>query len=186
MGPLGAVPILAVLSMNKSLRICLVAFFGALLAACSSTDKRADTRPTPAEVISSGDAAGAVHWGGQIVSLKNLRDRTLVEVLAFPLDSKGRAETDEKPLGRFIIDKRGFLEPHEYARDRVVEVRGTLHGFTNGTVGEAAYRYPVVVADSLVLWDEQPGYSSGSSKPRVNFGIGVGNHGGGVGVGIGF
>ncbi len=168
------------------MRLWILCSAAVLLAACSSADKRTDTRPSPAEVTASGDAAGEVHWGGQIVSIKNLRDRTLVEVLAFPLDAKGRAETDEKPLGRFIVDKAGFLEPHQYAANRVVEVRGTLHGFTKGTVGQAPYSYPVVVADSLILWSEESDYATGRSSPRINFGVGVSNHGGGVGVGIGF
>lgn len=157
----------------------------ALAGACTTGHQRVDTGPTPAQVIASGEARGAVHWGGQIVAVNNLRDRTLIEVLALPLDSSGRPLLDAQSQGRFVVDRRGFLEPHEYAPNRLLEVRGQLNGFTSGQIGEAAYRYPVVTGDHMVLWPE-PAAGYGRVPPRINFGIGAGSHGGGVGIGIGF
>ena len=82
--------------------------------------------------------------------------------------------------------RRGVeTEPHEQ-RGRLLEVRGQLNGFTDGRVGEAAYRYPVVISATLALWPDRPGSVFGGRQPRINFGIGVSNHGGGVGVGVGF
>ena len=155
-----------------------------LFGGCASAPP-ADTGPTPNQVILSGEARDAVHWGGRIVAVKNLRERTLVEVLSFPLDGDGRPRADKAPQGRFIVEKTGFLEPHEYAAGRLVEVRGRLDGFTRGRVGEAAYRYPVVRGDQLVLWssDESRRWSR---TPRINLGVGGGSRGAGVGVGIGF
>jgi outer membrane lipoprotein len=132
-------------------------------------------------------SSGEVHWGGQIVKVENLTDRTLVEVLALPLDGSGVPQTNGEPQGRFIVDKSGFLEPQEYAVGRLVEVRGRLNGFTDGKVGQADYRYPVVISERVTLVE-----GGGSSRgPRVypSIGIGVGSGGsswGGVGVGIGF
>ncbi len=155
-----------------------------LLGACASSPP-ADTGPTPNQVILSGEAHDVVHWGGRIVTVKNLRERTLIEILSFPLDGDGRPLADEVPQGRFIVEKAGFLEPHEYAAGRLLEIRGRLDGFTRGRVGEAAYRYPVVRGDQLVLWpaDEPRRWSS---TPRINLGVGGGSRGTGVGVGIGF
>jgi outer membrane lipoprotein len=163
-----------------------------LLGACSSTQQFVDTGPTPSEVVGSGTVGGQVHWGGQIIKVKNLRDHSLVEVLAFPLNSDGRPQLGETPLGRFIVEQDGFLEPKEYARDRLLEVRGLHEGFTDGQVGDAAYRYPVVTAQQLQLW-AAPASVPGSSPrvlPRIGIGIGTGSGGsrvgGGVGIGIGF
>jgi len=157
----------------------------ALAGGCTTGQQRVDTGPSPAQVIASGEARGAVHWGGQIVAVNNLRDRTLIEVLALPLDGSGRPLLDAQSQGRFVVDRRGFLEPHEYAPNRLLEVRGQLNGFTRGQVGEASYRYPVVSGDQLVLWPE-PSVGYGRGAPRINFGIGAGSHGSGVGIGIGF
>lgn len=160
--------------------------FVLLLGGCASTSEPVATGPTPSQVSARGDAQGEVHWGGQIVSVKNLRDRTLIEILALPLESSGRPRLDGRPQGRFIADRAGFLEPHEYAPNRYVEVQGRLGGFTEGTVGDAPYRYPVVQADRLVLWPDDNARYRGSVSPRINFGVGIGNHGSGVGVGVGF
>jgi outer membrane lipoprotein len=163
-----------------------------LLGACATSPEVVDTGPTPNDVARSGMTGGAVHWGGQIVKTKNLSDRTLVEVLAFPLTSNGRPNVNLAPQGRFIVEKFGFLEPQEYASNRLVEVRGTHNGFTDGKVGDAPYKYPVVIGQTLKLWDSES--STLSSQPRVSprIGIGIGSGsggthvGGGVGIGIGF
>lgn len=174
----------------KSRRVSLLTLAAALAAAlsggCTTGTQRADSGPTPIQVAASGEARGDVHWGGRIVQVKNLRDRTLVEVLALPLAGSGRPQGDGRPEGRFIVERAGFLEPHEYAVDRLLEVRGRLDGFTSGQVGSAAYRYPVVIGEQLLLWPADTAAASGSTAPRINFGVGVSNHGGGVGVGIGF
>lgn len=170
--------------MKPSL-ICLAACT-AMIAACASTSEPPAGGPTPAQIVSSGEAHGDAHWGGQIVSLKNLRERTLVEVLALPLAGDGRPRVNGRPQGRFIVDHPGFLEPHEYVAGRLLEVHGQLHGFSEGTVGDAPYRYPVVRAGQLTLWPDDGARYPGPSSPRINFGIGVSNQGSGVGVGIGF
>jgi len=167
-------------------KIVMMMALAALGWGCTGGGQRADSGPTPGQVVASGEARGVVHWGGQIVEVRNLRDRTLIEVLALPLEGNGRPQHDGKAAGRFIVERSGFLEPHEYAVNRLIEVRGQLNGFTSGLVGEAAYRYPVVIGEQLVLWPEDSATYSGSTTPRINFGLGVGSHGSGVGVGIGF
>jgi outer membrane lipoprotein len=168
----------------KKMRVLMMLLSSLLLAACASTTP-VDTGPGPDQISRSGVAEGAVHWGGRIVTLKNLRDRTLIEVLAYPLAANGRPLPEQPAQGRFIVQQAGFLEPREYRADRLLEVHGKLDGFTEGRVGDAPYRFPVVVADRLNLWEQtsSPGYSS---SPRINFGIGVGTGGSGAGVGIGF
>lgn len=153
------------------------------LAACQSPGPRADSSPTPAQVVASGSVRGNVHWGGEVVQIENLPDRTRIELMALPLSRTGRPLTDQPPLGRFVVEREGFLDPYEYAPNRLLEVRGQLGGFIEGRVGQATYRYPLVTGDRLVLWPRDP---HNAVSPRINFGIGTGSYGGGVGVGIGF
>ena len=186
MGTLGTSPLLAVLVVNVLRSTVVVVSVWLLLAGCASGPVDQDSGPTPRDVVRDGAAAGPVHWGGRIVRTENLSDRTRIEVVAFPLDASGRPQTDAAAGGRFVIEKRGFLEPQEYAANRLIEVDGQLRGFLDGKVGDAAYRYPLVAADRLVLWPGVPGYSAGERRPTVNFGIGAGSYGSGVGIGIGF
>lgn len=168
-------------------RRLLLATLAVMLTGCAGTVSREDSGPTLAEVLRSGESGTQVHWGGRIVTVRNLADRTLIEVLSLPLDSSGQPRTDLRPAGRFIVDRPGFLEPHEYAVDRLLAVRGRFNGFTRGTVGDAPYRYPVVIGEQLMLWPrDAESRSRAAGAPRINFGVGVGNHGGSVGVGVGF
>lgn len=159
-----------------------------LLGACASTQPPGQSGPTPEEISAGAAATGQVQWGGRIVQVRNLPQRTLVEVLGLPLDQHGAPLPQGRPHGRFIVEYPGFLEPHEYAADRMLVVRGQLAGFTEGSVGEAPYRFPVVVAEHLDLRPKEAAQSGAAGRvyPRINFGIGGGSRGGGVGIGIGF
>lgn len=162
------------------------AWVAVFLAACQGAGPRVDAGPTPAQVLASGKIGDAIHWGGRIVEIENLRERTRIEVLYMPLDHRGRPDPARRPQGRFIVERAGFLDPHEYALDRLLEVEGKLAGFVSGQVGDAAYRYPALRADRLELWPEVGSGQDGRSRPRVSIGVGASNHGGGIGIGIGF
>jgi outer membrane lipoprotein len=170
--------------MVNAMRRLTVLLSVLLLTACAARPV-VPSGPTPNGVISSGVAEGSVHWGGQIVAVTNLRDRTLVEVLAYPLADTGRPLPEQAAQGRFLVERAGFLEPREYAVGRLIEAEGRLEGFADGRVGDAPYRFPILLADRLGLWD-QPATLQRPTSPRINFGVGVSNHGSGVGVGIGF
>ena len=133
----------------------------------------ADPRVTPAEAAQ--DVAGmlnhTVAWGGQIAAAKNLKDKSELEVVGYPLDSENRPNPDAKPTGRFLVIQSGYLETADYAPGRLITVVGTVTETRRGTVGEAKYIYPVVVATKLQLW---PKPSTDRREPGFHFGIGVG------------
>ena len=149
------------------------------------------SQPTPATLSAQPRVhtkGAALTWGGVVIEVRNLSDRTMLEILAYPLADDGQPDTDEPSQGRFLADRRGFLEPRDYAPGRVVTVTGPLLGYQDGTVAGAYYRFPAVAAEELRLWDEriQPSSGIGSRAPRVGVGVNVGSHGGGVGVSVGF
>lgn len=148
-----------------------------LLSGCA-TNPFADQLPpdldrsiTPGQVISDPQALRSkwVLWGGTIVTVHNLKDRTEIAVLAYPLEDSGYPKTSQKASGRFIIRYGGFLDPVDYAPGRAVSVLGHVDGVQDGKIGEAPYTFPVVQAQALHLW--RPGDSPSS---HVLFGIGVG------------
>jgi outer membrane lipoprotein len=111
-----------------------------------------------------------VLWGGVILRTTNLKDSTDIEVLSYPLDSDQKPQTDQPPLGRFLFQVKGYLEPATYAKDRLITVVGRLSRSQAGKVGESDYVYPVIAAEQLYLWPEERDYNTGG----VRFGIGVG------------
>ncbi len=147
-----------------------------LLASCATKPlfdtSQVNRSPTPRTVVaepalSHGDT---VLWGGTILDTRNLQQTTQIEVLAYPLDASERPIQDSKPLGRFIVQHNGFLEPTDYAQGRQLSVLGNISDNQTGSVGDSTYTYPVINARELQLWSKEGKYSGTS----FHFGIGVG------------
>jgi outer membrane lipoprotein len=171
----------------KSLLSCLV--MALFLNACSTTGSTSIPAVTPKSLTLSGDQSVKGQdftWGGSVLSLKNLKDHSLVEVMAYPLDVNGRPDAGATPLGRFLADYPGFLEPREFSAGQLVTVTGPLLGYKDGKVGEAEYRYPALQADQIKHWDSTQSRHP-YTKPSVNIGFGFGSGGySNIGIGIGF
>ena len=159
-----------------------------LLSGCASgpslDSATVDHSLTPADVAAEPEISRGrqVLWGGVIVRTTNLADSTQLEVLAYPLDTQERPQPESASLGRFVVDKAGYLEPEDYAEGRLVTVIGTVNGARIGPVGETLYYYPVIGAQQMNLW---PIKRTGDRRD-IHIGVGVGSGGGSGGVGIGF
>jgi len=169
-------------------KLALPVVFSMLLGGCAGSpdyaNYGAEAALTP-QRVSARPQLGVgkqVLWGGVIMKTVNLKDRTQIEVLAFPLNSRERPNIDQPPLGRFIFEKRGYLEPANYASQRQITVLGTVTGTLPGQVGESDYNYPLVTPRQHTLWPYDRGYTGSN----IRFGIGRGSNGSWGGVGIGF
>ncbi len=160
-----------------------------LLTACSTGGRVQSSGITPATLSLSADSSvkgKSFTWGGSVLSVKNLKDRTLVEVMAYPLNAKGLPLGKGGMQGRFLAEYSGFLEPAEYPQGQLITVTGPLLGYVDGKVGAADYRFPVLQAEQIKRWPDSRLYRRGD-KPRVNLGVGFGSGGyRGIGIGIGF
>ena len=108
-----------------------------------------------------------VMLAGMIVDVKNLREGTLIEVLQKPMDGRGRPLQGDVTEGRFIVSSEKFLDAAVYRKGRELTVVGEVAGSTVKLLSEIEYRYPVLAAKDLYLWE--PAYTG----PRFFFGIGV-------------
>ncbi len=146
-----------------------------LLASCATTpplpSEGVDTALTPEQAAEAGmEARGSrVLWGGVIIASSHLKERTRLEVLAYPLGSGQRPVSSRQAGHRFIAYYRGFLESVDYAAGREVSMVGTISGLEEGTVGAHPYRYPTIEAEQLHLWP----LPKPEREPRFQFGIGV-------------
>ncbi|MCU7851789.1 MAG: Slp family lipoprotein [Candidatus Thiodiazotropha sp. (ex Monitilora ramsayi)] len=109
-----------------------------------------------------------VRWGGSIISVQNLSDETHIEVLAVNLSKSGKPQDDAKSSGRFIARIKGFLEPEEYPKDRLLTVTGTVKDVVKQPVGSYPYPYPVVEVKGYYLWPEDVYYSPHHYDPFYN------------------
>lgn len=148
--------------------------FTALLTGCATTPDfdttQVDQSLTPQSVIAEPEASSGkiALWGGVILSTKNLETSTQIEVLAYPLNASHKPMQDSKPLGRFIIQHKGYLEPATYEQGRLISVLGSVSDSKKGKVGESEYTYPVITARQIHLWTV-----GGEPQTSFHFGIGV-------------
>ena len=163
--------------MMQLVRITLLLPTISLLLACAAgpgfrLDDAAAELAAPREVVlmQPFPEGRRVVWGGQIIGMKNLADRSRIELLAYPLDGRQRPTVDEPSLGRFLVDRAGYLEPADYAPGRLLTVTGRLLKRVRGKVGDAPYDYPLIEADEIYLW---PLPSEGLSWGGIHFGIGI-------------
>jgi outer membrane lipoprotein len=151
----------------------------AFLAGCASGppfQRNGDqaTQPYPQEVVAAEvfPVGKSLIWGGEIIGIENLKDRTRMEILAYPLDSSLRPMRDEPSRGRFMVERLGYLESADYSPRRLVTVNGVLRRVVTGYVGKREYRYPLLEAEEIYLWPlPKPGLGWGS----IHFGISISN-----------
>lgn len=135
----------------------------ALLGGCATTTPDAiNTAPSPdirveqARGSTTAYVGQRARWGGTIARVENRETTTDLEIVARELDGKGRPRQTDRSGGRFIARAAGFLDPAVYSEGRHVTVAGTVLEETRGRIGEHAYRYPVVKAETVYLWEPLP------------------------------
>jgi outer membrane lipoprotein len=124
-------------------------------------------RETPEQFIGT-----AVRWGGAIVSVRNLKDETVVEIVSRQLDGDGRPRAEDQSEGRFLAQVTGFLDPAVYAGKREVTVSGRVAGALRQSIGEFPYQYPIVRVEQIYLWEPrlQPNYDPYRNDPWYPWG----------------
>lgn len=162
------------------LRFCIL-LVALLLSACASTPAfntdGVDRTLTPRDVATGPQPATGKHvqWGGIILNTTNLKDSTQIEVVAYPLDNNARPQSDGNPLGRFILEQAGYLEPDTYARGRRITTVGMVTGTRAGQVGDADYNFPVITARQLYLWPPGREHDGVTFFGYIGFGAGSGD-----------
>jgi outer membrane lipoprotein len=143
-----------------------------LLAGCAGTPHRWSGIPTPKMVVEEAAVhkGASVEWGGEVIAVENRRNDSWVEVLAYPLDSRGWPQFDEPSIGRFMARAEGYLEPAEFEPGRPLRIQGTFSEVRIGKVGEAEYLFPLLEVQKMWLWPKviQPHHTP------IRFGVGVG------------
>ena len=121
--------------------------------------------------------------GGMITETRNLPGQTEIEVIQKELNTFGYPNSGDESGGRFIFVKDGFLDPEIFAKGRYITGAGKLEGDRTGKVDKQNYRYPVIEAQQLHLWEErtyQPyfgaypygGFYGGPFRYRMRLGLG--------------
>lgn len=109
---------------------------------------------SPARVDSS-TFGSTVRWGGVIIDTRNEENKTCFEILSRNLGKYMRPELEDSTLGRFIACKDGFYDPEVFAEGREITLTGTVRTIEEHPVDDFNYRYPVLDAKDIVLWEKR-------------------------------
>jgi outer membrane lipoprotein len=91
--------------------------------------------------------------GGEILETVNHEDETTtLVVLDYPLGHREKPDESADSQGRFMVEVAGFLDPEVFARGREVTVAGVVEGLRVAPVGKTNYRYVVIQARQVHLW----------------------------------
>lgn len=112
-----------------------------------------------------------VIWGGRVVEVRNLPDRSEIEIVGYPLDSSQRPKAEGGGWGRFIAVMPGFVEPFNYPTGALITLAGRVTGTRAGEVGQAGYMFPLVGVAQSHVWTADEMHSG---HPNIGFGLGVG------------
>ncbi|MGV6827271.1 MAG: Slp family lipoprotein [bacterium] len=166
----------------------LLAVVVLVMGGCNTLPETTDNQITPGQLSGNHDlvARGSnLRWGGEIVSVENYASNTVLEIIAYPLNASGEPSVGQASTGRFLADRKGFLEPREYKPGRRVTISGPLLGFQDRPIGQTQVAFPALDAQQIQIWGDSPRQNTGI-RPRVNIGVSGGSGGGRVGVGVGF
>jgi len=113
-----------------------------------------------------------VIWGGRVVEVRNLADRSEIEIVGYPLDSSQRPKVEDNGgWGRFVAVMPGYVESFNYPSGSLITLAGRVTGTRASTVGQAAYVFPLVSVAQSHVWTAA---EMQSGKSNVSFGLGLG------------
>ncbi len=140
----------------------------AALTACASVPK--PLQGNFAEIGPDQAAPGqSVRWGGKIIAVEPLADRTCIQIMGKPLGSSARPVESDKTTRRFIACKSGFYDPVIFSEGRDITVTGNIGGEETRRVGEYDYHLPRVDADAVFLWPERYSFDRPYAEPVFLF-----------------
>jgi len=108
-------------------------------------------------------------FGGEIVSLLQTDDRTLIEVELLAFDRRGRLRVPRQAVGRVFLRTEGKVASSEYLPGRGVVGVARFTGLSQAVVDGETATYPLLdLLDHRVVRD-----LAGHSYPRFQFGVGL-------------
>ena len=93
--------------------------------------------------------------GGYILETVNQPESSVLTILQAPLDNQNKPKSQDLSEGRFLVQTEKFLDPEIYNKNRKITVGGNVLGGRSQPLGDRSYRYPVIGAEEIHLWERQ-------------------------------
>lgn len=109
--------------------------------------------------------------GGEIIEIRNLQDKTEIEILQKPLGRDRAPLNVDESGGRFVLIHPSFLDPSVFRSGRRLTAVGLVEGGRAEQVGQAEMIEPVLQSEHIHLW---PPGEGGRTEPSIGIGLGFG------------
>ncbi len=109
--------------------------------------------------------------GGEIIGIRNLQDKTEIEILQKPLGRDRAPLNVDESEGRFVLIHPSFLDPSVFRSGRRLTAVGLVEGSRSEQVGQAQMVEPVLHSEHIHLW---PPGQGGRTEPSIGIGLGFG------------
>lgn len=109
--------------------------------------------------------------GGEIIEVRNLQDKTEIEILQKPLGRDRAPLNVDESDGRFVLIHPSFLDPSVFRSGRRLTAVGWVEGSRAERVGQAETVQPVLQSEHIHLW---PPGQGGRTEPSIGIGLGFG------------
>lgn len=109
--------------------------------------------------------------GGEIIEIRNLQNKTEIEILQKPLGRDRAPINVDESGGRFVLIHPAFLDPSVFRSGRRLTAVGLVEGARAERVGQAEMVQPVLQSEHIHLW---PPGQGGRSEPSIGIGFGFG------------
>ncbi|MCL5975061.1 MAG: Slp family lipoprotein [Gammaproteobacteria bacterium] len=129
-----------------------------LLSGCSNVPKQISTAPVDDiqlnEIKGQVDSFSAqqVRWGGEVVSVENNNDSSIIQVVQYPLNHYGKPITNQPSDGRFLAKTTEFIDPVVYKEGTILTFTGTLNGEAVRMVDKKELSMPVINVSTMYKW----------------------------------
>lgn len=99
-----------------------------------------------------------IRWGGIIINIENLKKKSILEILAKPLNQYGQPAINVSSPGRFFAEIAGFVDPSVFAPGKELTLFGTVIALRTSKIGEHEYHYPVIEVSKYHVWKHSRPY----------------------------
>ncbi|RJT47178.1 Slp family lipoprotein [Rahnella woolbedingensis] len=143
---------------GKKMALSAVALSALVLSGCVTVpDEIRGTTATPQMNLQAVQGAPSLYvgqesrFGGKVVSVTNLQNKTRLEIATVPLDEGARPVLGAASRGRIMAYINGFVDPVDY-RNQLVTVVGPITGVEKGKIGQTSYDFVTVNVNSYKRW----------------------------------
>lgn len=93
-----------------------------------------------------------VRWGGEVVSIENNNNASIIQMVQYPLNHYGKPITNKPSEGRFLAQTTEFIDPVVYKQGTLLTFIGILTGKAVRKIDQKELNMPILDVSNIYHW----------------------------------